>query len=452
MKKLMISILSLMLALTLTINMSYVQPVNAGAFADFFGIKDDTGGFILDNMIDEGLGRLSDAGQALRISRLRDAMRTFRLRDYFNARTPFGNTSKYFNQRTTKLVQNASRLGRFVKYLGSAAQMLNVYNTGADTIKLISDDSKHGTWVEKGIDKSLGAIDAGMGWYAVGAGAIAILTAPTWGAGVLAAGAVTGTAFVVTKISVGITRIAFNSKTYRDISALVRGEKKLVFAPLNTPGRKEGLDIIKEELGFDLYPDWRREIPDPATGIPVYKPNIYIYSDELEAIEVTVYIEPASWITSSIPVYNPATGWTATVVDGSINGGEGYLFYEAVVPDEDFQREEGHRIDEDETVSDMIDMMFAYGFSEKETTDFVAYWTLQLAQDTSYVFYPQDTMIVEPIMPISLDQPMDHYYRVWFYIVPLIEVMDYDEVVLESIDQFERGDLTLIEWGGMVRK
>lgn len=424
--------------------------VNAGGFADLFGIQDDTGGFITDNGIDYGLSSLSDAGQSQYSDTLKEAMRKFRLSERLRETGRFQRSSRYFREQTTQYINNASRMGRYVRYLGGAMQVLNVYNTSVDTYKLITEDSKHGTYAEKVVDKTLGAVDAGMGWYAIGLGAVAIISAPTIGAGVVAAGAVTGTTYLVSKLTVGVARIAFNSQTYRDFSALVRGEKKLVFAPFESPNRKEGLAIIEEELGFDLYPGLRREIPDPQTGIPVYKPNIYLYGTKEETYKARIFVEPVEWITESIPVYNPVTGWEAEIINGSLNGCEDYLFYEAVVPDKGFELSKGHLINFDKMEHDLSSLMEAYGFTEKETDDFVEYWTKQLPTDTDYVFYPQTTAIVENIMPIYSDISFDNYYRLWFYIVPYKSNSEIEWVDKKDIIPIVREGRTLIEWGGLI--
>ncbi len=439
------------LSLIIVINCFQGLPVNAGGFADLFGIQDDTGGFITDNGIDYGLSSLSDAGQSQYSDTIKEAMRKFHLSERLRETGRFQRSSRYFREQTTQYINNASRMGRYVRYLGGAMQVLNVYNTSVDTYKLITEDSKHTTYAEKVVDKTLGAVDAGMGWYAIGLGAVAIISAPTIGAGVVAAGAVTGTTYLVSKLTVGVTRIAFNSQTYRDFSALVRGEKKLVFAPFESPNRKEGLAIIEEELGFDLYPGLRREIPDPQTGIPVYKPNIYLYSSNEEAYKATIFVEPSEWITESIPVYNPLTGWKAEINNGSLNGCEDYLFYEAVVPDKGFELEKGHLVNSDRMEEELRSLMKDYGFSKAETDDFTEYWIKQLSTDTDYVFYPQKTEIVERIMPINSDISFDSYYRLWFYIIPYKPDSNIKWIQKKDIVPIERKGRTLIEWGGLIR-
>lgn len=445
------NLLSFGLSIIIILNCFNIEPSYAGGFADLFGVQDDTGGFLTDNGIDYGLSTLSEAGQSRYSDYIKEGMSKFRLSERLAETGRFQNSTRYFRNQSTQYIQSASRMGRYVRYMGGAMQVLNVYNTSVDTYNLITQDSKHSTYVEKVIDKGLGAIDAGMGWYAIGLGAVAIITAPTIGAGVIAAGAVTGTTYLVSKLTVGATRIAFNSETYRNLSALVRGEKKLVFAPFESPGRKEGLDIIEEEFGFDLYPGMRREIPDPSTGIPVYKPNIYLYGEEAEAYTTTINIEPTEWITESIPLYNPCTGWKAEVVNGSLNGCEDFLFYEAIVPDEKFDLQKGILITGLNMKSDLTDLMKTYEFSNKETEDFVKYWSTQLLEEQDYVFYPQLTDQVEGIMPITADISFDRYFRIWFYIVPYDETQILVSLHELEINPIERKGKTFIEWGGLIK-
>lgn len=442
MRKRSSSKIALLLVVFIITTIPAMTTVQAGAIADFFSITDDSSGYIVDNMADYfGIGKLSDFGT--------------KTAEYFVKVGKGANVLKYNPARAAELASKGSRLFKLSNGLRAGGQFLNLLNTGVDTYKLVTETSKHETTIEKGIDKGLLLVDVGMGWYAVGAGAVALFTAPAWGAGLVAAAGATGTAFLVRKLGVGAARIIFNSETYRNTSRYVRrsynnvvdlatGKKKLVFAPFMRPGMKEGLDIIEEELGFDLYPGLKREIPDPSTGIPVYKPNIYLYSDIDMTVKVNLY--PADWITESDPIYTDK-GWTAQIIDGSLNGTEDFLFYEAIVPDEGFQMEEGWVIDADNRNSDMTKILDDYGFSEVEKNDFLEYWTEKLDADTDYLFLPQETECIELLMPLVLSEEADKMYRIWFYIIPYAN-QEVNEP--NDIEVIERSEFTVVEWGGML--
>ncbi|HOJ10141.1 MAG TPA: hypothetical protein PK733_06065 [Clostridiales bacterium] len=421
---------------------SYNRP-QAGALADLFDIKDDTGGFVVDNTYDYfAIGKLSDWGESTG--------------NFYVSVGQGADLTKYRPEKAAELINQGNKIINLGNGLRAGGQILNIYNTAVDTYKLFTEESKHETMVEKGIDKTLFVVDVGMGWYAVGAGAIALFTAPAWGAGLVAAAGATGTTYLVSKLGVGAARIAFNSETYRNASRYVRntvsdaidlatGKKKLVFAPLQRPGIKEGLDIIEEELGFDLYPGLRREIPDPSTGIPVYKPNIYLYSDANMSVNVKLY--PGHWITLSDPIYPENEGWTAQIVNGSLNGKGDYLFYEALVPDSDFQKKNGWKIRWNSRRNDIIKILDKYSFNEKEKSDFLEYWTEKLVHSKDYIFYPQENIQVDTIMPVILSKEPDNIFRIWFYIEPN---EGQDTLEPEQNMVINRNGFTVVEWGGIL--
>jgi len=426
-----------------------VNKVEAGAVADVAGIEDDTGGFVVDNSFDYAAGKLTDYADEIGEKTIEIGKEA--------------NIIKYAPKTGEQLVRQGGKILNVSNALKAGGQVLNLYNTSVDTYKLFTETSKQETFIEKGIDKTLYAVDIGMGWYAIVLGAAAIVTAPAWGTGVAAAATVTGTTYLVTKLGVGAARVAFNSETYRETSKFVRGavsgaidlatgKKKLVFSPLQNPGMREGLDIIEEELGFDLYPGLRREIPDPSTGIPVYKPNIYLYANDNYYINVKVY--PEHWITASEPEYMLGTGWNASIIDGSINGEGDYLFYEAIVPDEGFQKNYGFLIKSDNIVKDIENVLEMYGFNEKEKCDFLEYWIEKLEKDTSYIFYPQQNKEVDLVMPIVLSKEPDNIFRLWFYIEPLSEenAKDLNNKIIkpDNIEKIKREGFYLIEWGGIL--
>ncbi len=444
MKKRISSIVALAVALCMTAVLipNSQRNVEAGAVAELFGIESDFGGFIVDNTYDNfAIGSLSDWGESAG--------------SIYRTAGQGANVVKYRPERAAFLVKYGNRLTKLSNGLRLGGQVLNVYNTGTDTYKFFTETSKHETMFEKGIDKTLLAVDVGMGWYSVGAAGVALFTAPAWGTGLAAAAAAVGTGFVIKKIGVGLARVAFNSETYRNASRYVRrsfnnavdfvkGKKKLVFAPLQRPGMKEGLDIIKEELGFDLYPGLRREIPDPSTGIPVYKPNIYLYSDEDMTVKVKLF--PSHLITASDPEY-PKAGWTADVRSGSLNASEDFLFYEAMVPDTGFQKAEGFRVSSHSLAEDMTRIMKEYSFSEKETIDFIEYWQQKLDDGKKYIFLPQETDTVDSIMPLVLSEQPDNIYRIWFYIIE----DDGRHIKPACATRIKRDGFAVVEWGGVMK-
>lgn len=330
---------------------------------------------------------------------------------------------------------------------------IGAYDTTQDTVKIFTETSKHGTTTGVVIDKGLAVINAGMGWASIIGGAIAIFTVTATAPATGTLAVVTGTTWAIGSAGVGLTRAVVNSETARNVEDLMSGKKKLVFAPYERPDIKEGRDIIKEELGFDPYDRSYNEIPDPSTGIPVYKPNIYIYSSR--DMTVNVKLSPYDRITESIPLYDKYNGWNANIFNGSINGINDYLFYEAFIPDKGLQKEKGWVINSesgstgrDSLKKDLSHILDIYRFNAKEKKDFLEFWCNKLDSKTSYAVFPQDTTTVDKIMPVDISPSPDNIFRLWFYFSPVNGKADI--TAPNSIENIQRSDYTVVEWGGLV--
>jgi hypothetical protein len=203
--------------------------------------------------------------------------------------------------------------------------------------------------------------------------------------------------------------------------------------------------IFNETLGdrFIMKSD------DPGVAIfndiGVGKPNIYLYSDR--DLIAQVRIAPENAITVSEPAYQTGKGWLAQISHGSLNGKGDFLFYEAVVPDVGWQKEEGYVIRAAYREQDMASMLGHYGFNEKETGEFIDYWVQHLAEDVDYVFYPQETGAVDRVMPLSISPEPVHVMRIWFYAEPLVSAPE----PVTSPERIVREGFYVVEWGVMIR-
>lgn len=393
--------------------------VFAGIPSEVVGIENETGSATFDNVIGIGSGEIGDRGIAIAEKGLGIAPQS----------------GKYIN---------IGRAGKFLKWGGST---IGAIDTVRDSYTLVTESSKHSTWVGRWTDKGLHLVGTAMGWATI-AGTVVVLvsTAPVTGTAAI----VTGTTFAVVSAGVAITRGVVNSDTAKSMEDLAAGKKKLVFAPFERPDIKEARDIIKEELGFDPYDHSDNEIPDPSTGIPVYKPNIYLYSEKDMTVDVKLY--PSEWITCSEPLYDANNGWQASIVDGSLNGFEDYLFYEALVPEDSFQKDQGWVIQADSHYEELAAILDEYAFNEKEKKDFLEFWSGSGMLDSKkcYAVYPQDNSVLDGIMPLVVSPTPEQVYRVWFYFVPAeTGFTDMDPVKVVKI---ERNGLTAVEWGGMIKR
>ncbi len=182
-----------------------------------------------------------------------------------------------------------------------------------------------------------------------------------------------------------------------------------------------------------------------SIGIPVLKPNIYLYPEETQVMEVMFR---CPWqLTTVIPDYSGS--WEVTAEpDGTLDGVYGFLFYEALVQPVFFQTEEGWKLVADsreETFEAILDL---YGFNSQEKKDFIEFWQSKLDPDTEYIMYPQETAVIDRVMPIDVDPKPASAYRIWFYFIP-DEGLNVPEP--EDTETILRNSTTLVEWGGMYK-
>ena len=422
MNKRVIKIVSMLISIIITFTITVPINVYSGTVQTIVGIENDVPGTIVDNAAGIGSGAAGDTLIEIGKEGLE--------------KTPGG------------YLHGASYVGGGILKWGG--YYIGAYDTTQDTVKIFTETSKHATTTGVVIDKTLAVVGAGMGWASIIGGAIAIFTVTATAPATGTLAVVTGTTWAIGSAGVGLTRAIINSETVRNLEDLASGKKKLVFAPFERPDIKEGRDIIKEELGFDPYDRSDNEIPDPNTGIPVYKPNIYIYS--VKDLTVNVKLTEEEKITESIPIYTSQKGWNAKVTNGTINGNNDYLFYEALVADKGFQKETGWVINKSNSIialkNEMDIILDKYKFNEKEKRDFLEFWCNKLDVNTTYAMYPQDTDVINKIMPIQVSPTPKNLFRLWFYFTPVKNVKIVN--MPTGIESIQRSDYEVVEWGGLI--
>lgn len=370
-------------------------------------------------------------------------------------------------------------LGKIIKVGGF---FIGTYDTLKDCNKMWNYHSPESyTDTEAAIDHSLYVADVGMGLWAVGKGALifggTIVAGGTVGAGLVAAAGATAGIYAASRFGIQITRAMYNAGYFGKIGDgiyygwqgfkggvvkvggyaydglksfgggliytkdLVKGGFKWLMGGLT--GAATG--SITGDFAYDGIEGINDEIPDPSTGIGVYKPNIYIYDDY--DMDVKVSLANEEMITASEPLYEKNTGWTAKVRNGSINGTGDYLFYEAVVPDRGFQKDKGWIVRAESLEKDMQKILELYDFNDKEKADFIDYWVPALSGRGDFIFYPQETAVVDAIMPLVADPLSENVYRIWFY----IEACPASAKVAqpEAVEVIKTHANALIEWGGV---
>ena len=193
-----------------------------------------------------------------------------------------------------------------------------------------------------------------------------------------------------------------------------------------------------------------------ANGVNVYKPNIYLYPTEKQA--VSVEFEMPELLTVTEPLYNG--GWKVLASpDGKLkdlqsftdkNGKQeseeyDYLFYESLTMPSGWQSDEGFVIPTENRKEVFTEILKAYGLNEKEIEDFNEFWCDKLDARKEYYMYPQLTEVIDERMPVDIKPAPDSILRIWFA---------FDEKNVPEKEPeltcIERVGFTVIEWGGFI--
>ncbi|HWQ88998.1 MAG TPA: hypothetical protein VN374_03385, partial [Desulfitobacteriaceae bacterium] len=103
----------------------------------------------------------------------------------------------------------------------------------------------------------------------------------------------------------------------------------------------------------------------------------------------------------------------------------------------------------------MKQILDIYHFSEEEKKDFLEFWTNKLDKSKNYIFYNEDTKIVDEAMPLQVKPLPGRSYRIWFYIIEADgdsrDLENPDPVSLDVIpaNRCDKGDI-LVEVGGVM--
>ncbi len=190
--------------------------------------------------------------------------------------------------------------------------------------------------------------------------------------------------------------------------------------------------------------EWLRGKIKPTKYVNVYKPNIYLYSDE--PMEVDVKFTEEQWLTETIPEYS--LGWyTRLHGDGDItcqNEQYDFLFYESIASKALVVDDGGFIVEASNREEQLRNILALYDFNAEETEDFIEFWMEMLEENVDYVMYPQDTACVDKQMPIVITPKPEQITRLWF----AFEEYDGQEVKAPQITPIVREGFTVVEWGG----
>lgn len=184
---------------------------------------------------------------------------------------------------------------------------------------------------------------------------------------------------------------------------------------------------------------------------PHCKPLIYLYPEKTQ--QVHVKLNPKGFLTETIPPY-PKEGWVVIAhSDGTLTYKEktyDYLYYESKIRDEETKvPTHGYVKKYGELKALYEELLPRFGLNEKETREFVDYWTEVLPKAPYYFVGIMDKESIDYIEPLTITPKPDTIIRVRTYFKALEQPV---VVVTPTLGKTpKREGFTVVEWGGMVK-
>jgi hypothetical protein len=187
--------------------------------------------------------------------------------------------------------------------------------------------------------------------------------------------------------------------------------------------------------------------PDTTGGFVVRKPNIYIYPQTNQRVDVTLSFPLGGHLLNAIPDY--ANGWQVTIdPDGTIDGKYRFLFYEAQTPD-GYQYSSGWIVSRDSLVPFFTRTLNSAGFSALETVDFLEYWIPLLMTYEYYQVFPQQNAQIDKLIGMNISPRPDAVLRLFFVFQGTTDsTCRFLQPQLSSIN---RVGYFAVEWGGVLK-
>jgi hypothetical protein len=184
---------------------------------------------------------------------------------------------------------------------------------------------------------------------------------------------------------------------------------------------------------------------------PYCKPAIYLYPKRKAEINVSVF--PQGKMLLTIPPY-PKKGWDVVAdPNGDIYHGNkvfDYLYYEASIPDQLIRKpQDGYVIPFDDREQFLQNLVQKLGLNEKETRQFVEYWTPILPESPYYFVGIIPVSNLSTISPLLITPKPDNLIRVTLYFQALDKKIS---VSPPTILPVSRSGYTAVEWGGIVKQ
>lgn len=177
------------------------------------------------------------------------------------------------------------------------------------------------------------------------------------------------------------------------------------------------------------------------------KPVIYLYPQTKQDVSVSVGAD----ITKSDPLY-PSNGWLVTASPDGILSYQGKeydsLFWEGIghgqYPN---YKDQGVVVPQGEVVSTIQSQLETLGLNQKETHDFLTFWTDKLPQ-TPYVRLTWlTTEDMNSLAPLTVHPRPDTAIRVFLESEGLYQPK---QLTPQKLTAIQRHGFTLVEWGGLL--
>ena len=184
----------------------------------------------------------------------------------------------------------------------------------------------------------------------------------------------------------------------------------------------------------------------PHPNIPVKKPVIYLYPEEIT--ELSVILGKPENITCSYPEYN--NGWNVianpdgTLIDTN-TGKRLYSLYWEGIQSEPINFEDGFVVKGTDTIQFLEEKLAILGLTEREAEEFIVYWLPKL-QENKYNYIRFATMDeINKNMPLGFSIEPDTIIRV---LMQYKALDNYIEVTEQKLETPERTGFVAVEWGG----
>ena len=204
------------------------------------------------------------------------------------------------------------------------------------------------------------------------------------------------------------------------------------------PERHAGVEIKQWQYEIDFVLE---------EGMIAYKPNIYLYPKTTQKMNVSLSLPQGGCICESDPKYPDQWQKIKVKPSGLINDQYGYLFYEAILPDQ-WQYDEGWSVKVSDLESFFRTNLTEYGFIENEINDYIDYWIPKLQDSPYYNIYPQHTEKINGLVELNISKIPNSVLRL-FYVIK--DAPEKEDMPVPVIPGFVREGFVITEWGVILK-